>query len=212
MALFIVLCLSIYSVLTVSENKVESKQKLLLYALSSVSLGQSGGYIVGAQRLAVNDINNRIDILPNYELHIELINSNNSKTTSLKSALSISSTNSLLWSEDNSTIIIPIVLGMPWSSLSIMTAPALAAFNWSQISSSATSILLSDSSSYPTFYRTPPSDDLQAIAIIKLCQQFNWTNIGIININDNYGVYLTNNLLELAPKYNIRARASSFFF
>ena len=76
------------------------------------------------------------------------------------------------------------------SSLSSVTSPALTAMNWLQISSSATSIALSDRIRFKTFYRTIASDHLQAIGIIRLLEYFNWYRFGILYINDAYGIFI----------------------
>jgi ionotropic glutamate receptor len=55
------------------------------------------------------------------------------------------------------------------------------------ISYSATDPSLSDRKHYPTFYRTVPSDNTAALAIVKLFLQFNWTSCIIIYQNDPYG-------------------------
>ena len=78
-------------------------------------------------------------------------------------------------------------MGATASSLSAVSNPILSAFNWGQISSASTSVLLSDKSLYPTFYRTIPSDNMQSKAIAILCKYFNWTRIGILNNNDIFG-------------------------
>ncbi|UJR38814.1 hypothetical protein I4U23_031479 [Adineta vaga] len=55
------------------------------------------------------------------------------------------------------------------------------------ISYSATDSELSNRNDYPTFYRTVPSDDIAAIAIVNLFLQYNWTSCIIIYQNDPYG-------------------------
>ncbi|CAF3473605.1 unnamed protein product [Rotaria sp. Silwood1] len=55
------------------------------------------------------------------------------------------------------------------------------------ISHAATDPDLSDRNAYPAFYRTVPSDNAAAIAIVKLFLRFNWTSCIIIYQNDAYG-------------------------
>ena len=57
-----------------------------------------------------------------------------------------------LESTENNTYC-PIILGSPWSSLSMAAAPILNAFDMGLISPGATSVLLSDTNEYPYFYR-----------------------------------------------------------
>ncbi|CAF3623469.1 unnamed protein product [Rotaria sp. Silwood1] len=55
------------------------------------------------------------------------------------------------------------------------------------ISYAATDSDLSDRNTYPAFYRTVPSDNAAASAIVKLFIRFNWTSCIIIHQNDAYG-------------------------
>ncbi|CAF3640661.1 unnamed protein product [Rotaria sp. Silwood1] len=55
------------------------------------------------------------------------------------------------------------------------------------ISHAATDPNLSDRATYPVFYRTVPSDNNAATAIVKLFLRFNWTSCIIIHQNDAYG-------------------------
>ncbi|CAF1369107.1 unnamed protein product [Rotaria sordida] len=55
------------------------------------------------------------------------------------------------------------------------------------ISHAATDPDLSDRNAYPAFYRTVPSDNTAALAIVKLFIRFNWTSCIIIYQNDAYG-------------------------
>ncbi|CAF2846810.1 unnamed protein product [Rotaria sp. Silwood2] len=72
------------------------------------------------------------------------------------------------------------------------------------ISYSVTDPDLSDRNAYPNFYRIAPSDNLTALAIVKLLIQFNWTSCILIYQNDAFGsggakvideAFTTNNLL-----------------
>ncbi|UJR06889.1 hypothetical protein I4U23_011178 [Adineta vaga] len=56
------------------------------------------------------------------------------------------------------------------------------------ISYSATNSELSDHNAYPNFYRTVPSDNAAALAIMKLFIRFNWTSCIIIYQNDAFGL------------------------
>ncbi|CAF1228222.1 unnamed protein product [Didymodactylos carnosus] len=55
------------------------------------------------------------------------------------------------------------------------------------VSYSATDPDLSDRNAYPAFYRTVPSDNAAASAIVQLFIQFNWTSCVIIYQNDAFG-------------------------
>ncbi|CAF3318997.1 unnamed protein product, partial [Rotaria sp. Silwood2] len=55
------------------------------------------------------------------------------------------------------------------------------------ISYSVTDPDLSDRNAYPNFYRIAPSDNLTALAIVKLLIRFNWTSCILIYQNDAFG-------------------------
>ena len=55
------------------------------------------------------------------------------------------------------------------------------------ISYSATNPDLSDRNAYPALYRTVPSDNIAASAIVELFNRFNWTSCIIIHQNDAFG-------------------------
>eukprot|EP01084_Bolivina_argentea_P130092 229683_1 len=106
-----------------------------------------------------------------------------------------------------SDINIPIVVGPPTSGYSLTLNPLFTAFNLLQFSSTATSTFLS---SYKTFFRSVPSDDLQAHALIKLCKYFNWNNIGIMYMNTNYGSSLQQSLTSYAKHNGLESTTFSY--
>ena len=56
--------------------------------------------------------------------------------------------------ESNEThIYFPLILGMSGTTWSQRTNPILSSFNMGQISATATSVVLSDTDQFPTFYR-----------------------------------------------------------
>eukprot|EP01084_Bolivina_argentea_P257806 434431_1 len=182
----------------------KSQQTITLSAISELS-SSVGKSIAGAQWLAIQEINNSTDLIPKIHLEFEIYDSKGDGGEALVKALNITDVER----RQNKTHF-PISLGCPWSSLSTITSPVLAAFNMGQISSSSTSVLLSDTSKYPYFYRTIPSDSLQAQGIILLCQEFNWTKIAVVYDNDQYGSYLSINIVELALEVDIQATAVAF--
>eukprot|EP01084_Bolivina_argentea_P240688 404258_1 len=150
------------------------------------SRSQTVGHII-----ALNEINNNSSILPDYSFQLEYLESNGKDTLALIHSVEI--TESYRRCEYN---ISPIVLGCPWSSSSILTARIFDYHNLIQISSSSTSIDLS-THEYKAFFRTIPNDELQGQAIIKLCNYYNWTKIGVVYQSENYG----ENLNKVIRKY-----------
>eukprot|EP01083_Nonionella_stella_P014220 39982_1 len=191
------------------------KDTINIYAITtSFSVGES---IARGHELAINTINENPSILSSYYINLTVLPSGDDSTNALLHALAISSEGADIDfgshgdHDPNASISynMPIVLGCDWSSLSTVTAPVLSAFSWSQISSSSTSVILSETS-FGYFYRTIPDDNLQAHALIFLCQTFNWTQIGIIHVNDNYGVYLAVAISELATVNYIQVHSIAF--
>lgn len=62
-----------------------------------------------------------------------------------------------------------------------------ACLSASQMSYTASCPCLSDRRQYPTFFRTMPSDIYQARAVAQLAMRFNWTWIGAVVANNDYG-------------------------
>ena len=174
----------------ISNTETNNRTIISIYAITtSFSVGES---IQQGHEIAIDLINNNQSILPAFHLNLTVLDSGSDSTKALVHALAISYEEGYESNHDNDTnYVIPILLGCDWSTLSTVTAPALAAFLWAQLSASSTSVLLSNKPSFSHFYRTIPSDTLQAASIIHLCQIFDWSKIGVIHVNDNYGVYLS---------------------
>eukprot|EP00079_Xenopus_tropicalis_P023377 XP_012815742.1 PREDICTED: extracellular calcium-sensing receptor-like [Xenopus tropicalis] len=79
------------------------------------------------------------------------------------------------------------IIGLSKSSYSILMAHVLGLYKLPQISYYSTSSLLSDRTLFPSFFRTVPSDAFQFRGLAKLALRFNWTWVGLIAINDDYG-------------------------
>ena len=174
----------------------DTKTVINIYSITtSFSVGEE---LKRGHQMAIDQTNNNHSILSDYYLNFTVLHSGDDSTQALLHALEISYDNTEEINNDNLSVTVPIVLGCDWSSLSTVTAPTLSAFEWAQISSSSTSVILSETSSFRYFYRSVPSDSLQAQSLIYLCESFDWTEIGIIHVNDNYGVYLAVSISELA--------------
>ena len=185
-----------------------------IYAITtSFSVGES---LERGHEIAIDLINEDPSILNGYYLNLTVLKSGDDSTRALLHALEISyqdqqSRSNTNQDSNNVTIYdFPIVLGCDWSSLSTVTAPTLSAFEWAQISSSSTSVILSETSSFSYFYRVISNDKLQSQSLIELCKTFEWTQIGIIHVNDNYGVYLAVAISELATSYSIEVNSIAF--
>ncbi|CAF3993101.1 unnamed protein product, partial [Rotaria sordida] len=79
------------------------------------------------------------------------------------------------------------IVGPEFSRETLLISPLCEKLNLPVISYSATDPDLSDATTYPNFYRTVPSDDIMALALVKLFNRFNWTSCLIIYQNDAFG-------------------------
>lgn len=95
------------------------------------------------------------------------------------------------------------VIGSQVSFVSIPVASFLTVANTAQISYTSTSVLLNDRTKYPYFYRTVPSDDQQAQAMIEIALHFNWTFVSAIHSSDAYGEPGMEKFRTLAAEYGI---------
>ncbi len=79
------------------------------------------------------------------------------------------------------------IVGPQLSRESHFIAPFAAKIGIPVISYASTDPELSDRNSYPAFYRTVPSDNAAALALVNLFIRFNWTSCIIIYQNDAFG-------------------------
>eukprot|EP01084_Bolivina_argentea_P182067 314389_1 len=181
--------------LSVYVNETHTTYQITMVSLSNFNAKSVSAVV--AQEFAIDEINKK-NLLPNITLSLTKFNANSDTHQVMIEALNI-----INFDNTNDNVYFPIILGAPWSSLSTLTAPVLGAANMGQISSSATSIALSKTALYPYFYRTIPSDDIQAQGLIALCKTMKWLSIAVIYISDPYGLYLSLGIKELSKTNNI---------
>ena len=103
----------------------------------------------------------------------------------------------------NTATRVSAIIGEYVSSVSIPLANFLQPFDILQISFSATSVVLNNRQEYSNFYRTIPSDDQQALALIDLVLYFGWTHVSTIHSNDEYGEPGIDAFMNLANKNQV---------
>ncbi|KAK7905208.1 hypothetical protein WMY93_017815 [Mugilogobius chulae] len=79
------------------------------------------------------------------------------------------------------------------------------------ISHFATCACLTNRKMYPTFYRTIPSDYYQSKAVAKLIKHFGWTWIGVIAVNNYYGLNGVASFVQTAQEDEICIEYSEAF-
>uniref|UniRef100_A0A3B4ZJU3 Extracellular calcium-sensing receptor-like n=1 Tax=Stegastes partitus TaxID=144197 RepID=A0A3B4ZJU3_9TELE len=139
-------------------------------------------------RLAVEEINQSPELLPNYTLGYKIFDSCAYPLTGQRAALAV--LNGL--SEDDSPMCsssspLLAVIGESGSAQSIVVSRILQPFRIPMISYFSSCACLTDRRKYPTFFRVIPNDDYQVRAIAQLLVRFNWTWVGLVRGDHEYG-------------------------
>uniref|UniRef100_A0A3Q4HYX5 Gamma-aminobutyric acid (GABA) B receptor, 1b n=1 Tax=Neolamprologus brichardi TaxID=32507 RepID=A0A3Q4HYX5_NEOBR len=146
------------------------KKKLYIGALFPMSGGWPGGQAcLPAAQMALDLVNNRTDILPDYEL--ELIHYDSMCDPGEATKLLYD----LLYTEP-----IKVVLMPGCSSVSTLVAEAARMWNLIVLSYGSSSPALSNRQRFPTFFRTHPSATLHNPTRVQLFQKWKWTKIATI--------------------------------
>ncbi|CAH2246615.1 extracellular calcium-sensing receptor-like [Pelobates cultripes] len=81
----------------------------------------------------------------------------------------------------------PAIIGDLTSKASIPMAWILGLFRYPQVSYGASHLSLSDKVQFPSFLRTMTSGNKEILVIAQLVKYFNWTWVGMINSDNEYG-------------------------
>ncbi|RVE62177.1 hypothetical protein OJAV_G00154520 [Oryzias javanicus] len=82
---------------------------------------------------------------------------------------------------------ITAVIGASYSEISIAVARLLTLNMIPQISYASTAVILSDKNRFPAFMRTIPNDEHQTSAMVTLLSTYNWTWVGVVTTDGDYG-------------------------
>ncbi|XP_070685111.1 extracellular calcium-sensing receptor-like [Pempheris klunzingeri] len=148
-------------------------------------------------RLAVEEINQSTELLPNFTLGYKIFDSCAYPLTGQRAALAV--LNGLR--EDDSPMCsgaspLLAVIGEAGSALSILMSRILQPFKIPMISYFSTCTCLTDRRKYPNFFRVIPNDDYQVKAIAQLLVRFNWTWVGLVRGDREYGRFAVEGLLR----------------
>ncbi|KAM7412964.1 hypothetical protein PAMA_020381 [Pampus argenteus] len=148
-------------------------------------------------RLAVEEINQNTELLPNYTLGYKIIDSCEHPLTGQRAALAV--LNGL--SEDHSPMCsraspLLAVIGESGSAQSIVVSRILQPFRIPMISYFSTCSCFTDRIKYPNFFRVIPNDDYQVKAIAQLLVRFNWTWVGLVRGDHEYGRFAVQGLMR----------------
>ncbi|XP_023265387.1 gamma-aminobutyric acid type B receptor subunit 2-like [Seriola lalandi dorsalis] len=123
-----------------------------------------------AVRLALQDLKKQPPPLGNYELQLQLLDSQCDPAKSLKALFDA------MWAGPKYMLL----LGGVCPSVTALIARSLPALNLVQVSFAATSPSLSNRKWYGNLFSTVPSDRALNQATVKLLQRHKWTRVGII--------------------------------
>ncbi|KAI4898229.1 hypothetical protein NFI96_001063 [Prochilodus magdalenae] len=141
-----------------------------------------------AMRLAVDEINNSADLLPNHTLGYRIFDSCATPVTAQRAVLAVLNGQDVA---ETSMCLggVPLlaVVGESGSSQSIVVSRTLESFRIPMISYFSTCSCFSDRKQFPTFFRVVPSDDYQVKAIAQLLKRFGWTWVGVVTEDHDYG-------------------------
>ncbi|KAL6099252.1 gabbr1 [Pungitius sinensis] len=158
------------TVLLSCHSPVLGKKKLYIGALFPMSGGWPGGQAcLPASRMALDLVNKRTDILPDYELELIYHDSMCDPGEATKLLYD------LLYKEP-----LKIVLMPGCSSVSTLVAEASRMWNLIVLSYGSSSPALSNRQRFPTFFRTHPSATLHNPTRVQLFQKWKWTKIATI--------------------------------
>nr|CAB3227948.1 extracellular calcium-sensing receptor-like [Phallusia mammillata] len=158
---------------------------------------------------AVEEINNRSDILPDVKLGFELFDSCNAHARAVSQTLHmVNSMYNNVSTEPHATI--SAVVGPTESAKSIVVSNILSVFDITQVSYASTSRILSDKTIFNSFFRTIPNDDEQATAMVELLKHHNWTWVGAVAGDDDYGRPGVSRLKQEAAKAGICVEYSAY--
>uniref|UniRef100_A0A3Q2E7D7 Vomeronasal 2, receptor 1 n=1 Tax=Cyprinodon variegatus TaxID=28743 RepID=A0A3Q2E7D7_CYPVA len=140
---------------------------------------------------AINEINQRDDLLPNTDLGYVIYDSCFTISKAVEGTLTY------LTGQDEAVPNyrcgngppLATLVGAGGSDLSIATARILGLYHFPQVSYSSTCSALNNKFQFPTFLRTIPNDLHQSTAMAQLVLHFGWTWVGTIAADDDYGKY-----------------------
>ncbi|KAM3616846.1 uncharacterized protein V6R79_024473 [Siganus canaliculatus] len=165
-----------------------------------------------AMIFAINEVNKNPNMLPNMKLGYKIYD-NCGTMDILRAALALTSGMKGEVSGDNCTETesVQAILGHSGSRPTIAFARVVGRFQIPVISHFATCACLSNRKEYPTFFRTIPSDYYQSRALAKLVKHFGWTWIGIVAVDNEYGLNGISAFKEAAQEYGVCIEYSEAF-
>ncbi|XP_058242960.1 extracellular calcium-sensing receptor-like [Hemibagrus wyckioides] len=163
---------------------------------------------------AIEEINNRTDILPGINLGYKIYDTCGSIDMTTRAALSLvngngENTTSAVCSKPDR---VQAIIGHSSSTPTIAISTTVGPLHIPVISHIATCACLSERKKHPSFFRTVPSDYYQSRALAKLVKHFGWTWVGALCSNNDYGKNGINEFISAAKQEGICVEYSKAFF
>ncbi|KAK7111329.1 hypothetical protein V1264_010983 [Littorina saxatilis] len=140
---------------------------------------------------AVEEINNRSDLLPNVTLGFTVLDDCYNDLTALVRALQfVQKSNETDVSDGQSSlpaVSAVAVVGAEGSPRTLQMADVFSVFRVPLLSYASSSSQLDDKIKFSYFSRIVPSDNMQARAIVDILLAFNWTYVSILYADGSYG-------------------------
>ncbi|XP_060734690.1 extracellular calcium-sensing receptor-like [Tachysurus vachellii] len=138
---------------------------------------------------AIEEINNRSDILPGINLGYKIYDGCGSVEITTRAALSLvnghgENTTSVHCSKPDT---VQAIIGQSSSTPAIAISTTVGPLRIPVVSHIASCACLSDRKKHPSFFRTVPSDYHQSRALAKLVKHFGWTWVGAVCSDNDYG-------------------------
>ncbi|XP_053479659.1 extracellular calcium-sensing receptor-like [Ictalurus furcatus] len=162
---------------------------------------------------AIEEINNRTDILPGISLGYKIYAACATVEMTTRASLS------LVNGEKNKTSVscsktetVQAIIGESSSTPTIAISATVGPLHIPVVSHAASCACLSDRRKYPSFFRTVPSDYFQSRALAKLVKYFGWTWVGALCSTNDYGMNGINEFINAAKKEGICVEYSKTFY
>ncbi|KAL4597475.1 hypothetical protein GN956_G26017 [Arapaima gigas] len=154
-------------------------------------LDPAGFQFAQTMAFAIEEINRDPSLLPNITLGYHLNDVCVNLAVAFRAAMAQVSGTDSIFSDLGCTGQPPVIgiIGDPTSTQSIAISRVLSLFRVPLVSYYATCSCLSNRREFPSFFRTIPSDAFQVKAMIQILQRFQWTWVGLIVSDDDYGLY-----------------------
>ncbi|XP_053356875.1 extracellular calcium-sensing receptor-like [Clarias gariepinus] len=162
---------------------------------------------------AIEEINNRTDILPGINLGYKIYDTCGSVEKTTRASLSlvnghVDNTTSVSCSKPET---VQAIIGQTSSTLTIAISTTVGPLHIPVVSHFSTCACLSDRKKHPSFFRTIPSDYFQSRALAKLVKYFGWTWVGALCSDNDYGNNGLSEFISAAKREGICVEYSMAF-